>query len=248
MKNLVGKKFNLLTVIGQRTEPGYKYICECVCDCGNKVDVFKNNLINGHTKSCGCLNSKLSKERMTKGPNKIIKYTTFIKILLDDDDFEKYCIIDAEDYELIKDYRWYLTSNNYAATRKTCGGELLLMHRIIMGNKNKDKVIDHINGKTLDNRKKNLRVCEQCQNSYNSTKYKNNTSGFKGVSKDKKRNKWVAQTRKEKQKITSFWNTKEEAAEAYDIAALKLFGEFARLNFEEKRQEYLNKLSQKHNS
>lgn len=61
-KDLTGQKFGKLTVV---------VICEnstsfskfhCKCDCGNELDVFAGNLIRGHTKSCGCIPSRLPED------------------------------------------------------------------------------------------------------------------------------------------------------------------------------------------
>lgn len=65
---MIGRKFGRLTVLNvsdQRTsENRLKY--DCICECGNDVTVDGKSLRNGHTKSCGCLSSELSKKRSTK--------------------------------------------------------------------------------------------------------------------------------------------------------------------------------------
>lgn len=60
---VIGKKFNMLTVISQ--EPTVKYVkkFKCLCDCGKYTVVEKSRLINGVTKSCGCLTKKAVSER-----------------------------------------------------------------------------------------------------------------------------------------------------------------------------------------
>ena len=60
--NIIGKKFNHLTVLEetkQKTSDGH-YLYKCQCDCENKTIVYlrKDHLINGHTKSCGCIKRK----------------------------------------------------------------------------------------------------------------------------------------------------------------------------------------------
>ena len=57
--DILGKKFGLLTVKKFARKIGktpIKYFYECICDCGNKKEVQRCNLImDGHTRSCGCL-------------------------------------------------------------------------------------------------------------------------------------------------------------------------------------------------
>ncbi len=58
----------------------------------------------------------------------------------------------------------------------------VLLHNIIMGTvNNPDVVVDHKNNIGLDNRRRNLRVCTQMQNKWNSRTYRNNKSGYRGV-------------------------------------------------------------------
>jgi len=69
-KNIIGQKFNKLTVIKNLSDEIYKdrrrFKVLCKCDCGNEKEFFKESITNGHTKSCGCLLSKSTKERMYK--------------------------------------------------------------------------------------------------------------------------------------------------------------------------------------
>jgi hypothetical protein len=92
--------------------------------------------------------------------------------------------------------------------------------------------VDHINRDKLDDRWCNLRLATRSQNSANVALRPNSTSGFIGVTFDKARDKWRAQIRIAGRKVNlGRFASAEEAARAYDAAALKEFGEFAELNF-----------------
>ena len=109
-------------------------------------------------------------------------------------------------------------------------GELVAMHRLIMGNP-EGMHIDHRDGNTLNNRRENLRVCTRSQNKANSKIYRNNTSGFKGVSFVKKQlaRPWIACIYHNRKRLyLGHFATPAEAHEAYKAAALRIFGEFAR--------------------
>ncbi len=92
--------------------------------------------------------------------------------------------------------------------------------------------VDHRNGDGLDNRRENLRAATRTQNMANTRLRSNNTSGFKGVSFDNRTARWIAAIRLDGHSyFLGRFDVPEEAARAYDAAALRLFGEFARINF-----------------
>jgi hypothetical protein len=91
--------------------------------------------------------------------------------------------------------------------------------------------VDHRDQDGLNNRRTNLRVATQSQNLSNRGPQKNNTSGYKGVSLCKATGRWQAiiQYGRKKKRLGRF-DTPEQAALAYDKAAVALMGEFAVLN------------------
>lgn len=105
----------------------------------------------------------------------------------------KFALIDDEDFCLVSKYNWYLTDNGYA---RTSTPKKMYMHRLILGLKSK-KQCDHINGNRIDNRKINLRACKESENHYNVGVRTDNNSGFRGVSYDKDRNKWLVSLTKD---------------------------------------------------
>lgn len=90
-------------------------------------------------------------------------------------------------------------------------------------------IIDHANGDPSDNRFCNLRICTSAENNQNSSRQRNNLSGFKGVHFDAKRNQWRATIAANNVwKHLGRFSTAEEAHAAYCKAAAELHGEFAR--------------------
>ena len=85
--------------------------------------------------------------------------------------------------------------------------------------------VDHINGNGLDNRRANLRLVTVQQNRQNRNKGRNNQTGFKGVTFDKKSGKWVMSLR-------VLFDSAEEAAQVYDQLAVIVYGEHANTNFQ----------------
>jgi hypothetical protein len=103
------------------------------------------------------------------------------------------------------------------------------MHRLIL-RVDANTQVDHRDGNGLNNTRGNLRPATHAQNQHNSRLRKDNQSGFKGV--HRQGNRWVARIRVDgEQKHLGSFRTPEEAARAYDAAALRLRGEYARLNF-----------------
>lgn len=153
---------------------------------------------------------------------------------------DKVAIIDDEDYERINQHKWYAykSKRTFYAQRRD-GKKILWMHRIII-NPSPDEQIDHINGDGLDNRKSNLRIATQHQNTMNCRKRaihrgKPPSSKYKGVSKCKTTGHWIVQLGFNGSYIWGgTYLTEIEAAKAYDIKAKELFGIYAKTNFEVK--------------
>lgn len=142
-------------------------------------------------------------------------------------------IIDDEDYDLIKDYRWYTKEMSHtvyaqANISRYKGRGTIKLHRLIMDAKD-GQIIDHINGNGLDNRRQNLRFVTAAQNQMNSRSQLNKTSKYKGVSLFG--NKWRVVIKKDKKsKFLGLFDSETEAAFVYNKHALELFGEYAYLN------------------
>lgn len=100
-----------------------------------------------------------------------------------------------------------------------------LMHKFLTG----WPETDHRNSDGLDNRRANLRPATRSQNNANARTPAHNKSGYKGVHQSGR--KWVAQIQVNYKRYSlGYFDTPEEAARAYDAAALSFWGEYARLN------------------
>ena len=152
----------------------------------------------------------------------------------------QYVLVDNEDFEELNKYKWYAhwdshTKGFYAVRNARIENvkqyqTQIRMHRVIM-NVSKGKYADHINHNTLDNRRFNLRICTNKQNTYNKKISKNNTSGFKGVSFHKGTRKFMAYIKVDGKLIyLGIYPTSEQAALVYNQAAIKHYKEFALLN------------------
>jgi hypothetical protein len=146
-------------------------------------------------------------------------------------------ILDEEDYYRLRHFKWVLYGgghNWYAARLKVTGPyktRTISMHREIM-NAPKGKLVDHRNCESLDNRRSNLRFATRAENVRNRRKQKNTTSQFIGVSFYKPTNNWESRIQHGDKRIRlGRFDSEIDAAKAYDEAAKRLFGEFARLNF-----------------
>jgi hypothetical protein len=103
------------------------------------------------------------------------------------------------------------------------------LHRLMLGVP-PDYVVDHANGNPLDNRRVNLRVCTAAQNNRNRRPQRGTYSGYRGVHLHRD-GRWRADIWADGVKhYLGLHDTAEAAAAAYDEAAVRLHGEFARPN------------------
>lgn len=150
-------------------------------------------------------------------------------------------IVDQDKFEYLSQWKWIANDCGrglpYAGRRirvaedRDNAGKFVRMHRMLMGAISPDQIVDHINGNTLDNRICNLRVVTKYQNSLNSRSH-GGSSIFKGVSYVSDKKLWVANINVNGKRIYVKKGKDEiDVAKAYDEAAIKYHGEFARLNF-----------------
>lgn len=151
----------------------------------------------------------------------------------------RFAIVDDGLYEELMRVRWTIVNpDGTSYVRGEVEGKETYMHRYVAGAE-KGQYVDHKNRDTLDNRRENLRVCSQSENGGNSKKHwgkggKKSFSKYKGVRYISRqcKNHWYAQIQVNKEPIyLGVYLTEEAAARAYDEAARRYFGGFARLNF-----------------
>lgn len=149
----------------------------------------------------------------------------------------RFAMLDNEDFDRVNQFRWYADKDKsaqvlwYAARHVYINGRRTTqkLHQFILGDGEK---IDHRNGNGLDNRKENLRRASASQNGANRRKQvKPASSTFKGVTFVKARGNWRASIKINGSRIPLGSHSQEiDAATAYNEAARRLFGEFAKLN------------------
>lgn len=233
MDNLIGKRFNHWTIIDSaedRIDSSGKhhkrYLCEC--DCGTTVvkDYYK---IKNGAKMCRKCYLKVLPNNGIPFEKKGNKYDLSGQYGIGwTSNTNEEFYFDIEDYDKIKDHTWY-NSLGYVCTSDIDSKKSIRMHQIICC-----KGCDHKNRNKKDNRKRNLRPCSQAENTKNRTVGKNNTSGYIGVSFDKRQNKWVAYITCNgvRHSLGSFLNI-NDAIEARIDAQEKYFKDFSANKYKE---------------
>jgi len=150
-------------------------------------------------------------------------------------------IVDESDFVSLNlgSYRWCPTVSPTLTYAVANNGkrQVIYLHRLIMGliSGPRSVCVDHIDHNGLNNSRSNLRITNQSGNMRNvRKKYANKSaSPYKGVTRrlKAKSNPWKAKIRQgNKTKHLGVYPTEIEAAQAYNKAAIELFGEFACLN------------------
>lgn len=189
-KDLTGMRFGRLNVISRNYEKQSEYFINtgnysafwnCLCDCGNPTIVKSSALMNksNPTTSCGCYSDEVKHKQ---------KNTKEIEWMFDGNDVygitnkgEKF-IIDAEDFNRVKNYCWRKDRKGYiVANSRNGSNKIIWLHRVIMKAKD-NEIVDHINWDKSNNKKSNLRIATKTQNNINIKRKSNNTSGYTGVS------------------------------------------------------------------
>lgn len=149
----------------------------------------------------------------------------------------KFAKVDSIDYEFLMQKNWHISSGRTHRVIRS-GGTRISMGCLILQRKfNQDDLgrANYIDGDLLNNCRDNLRPATASQSAMTRKPRKGVSSKFKGVSWATRQKRWKAYIQEgSKNKYLGSFTDEIEAAEAYNKAALELFGEFARINtFEE---------------
>jgi hypothetical protein len=145
-------------------------------------------------------------------------------------------LVDDENYDWLNSFKWYAIkdkNNFYAGRAIVVNGTRTTqrMHQLIMGDNQLKLEIDHIDGNGCNNHQINLRFCTNQENMMNRRPNKNCSSIYKGVGWYERYGKWTARIRINGRLFNlGYFKIEEDAAKAYDVAAIKYFGEFAKIN------------------
>lgn len=229
--DLTGRRFGRLVVIEKAPRLSYSAAWRVGCDCGVTTVAPTGGLRHGHYTSCGC--AHVTRDAIIPPLVDGAKWIPLTK--------GKFALVDDADFYTLALHSWCAMPGGhtfYACRTVRSEGRkrsLVKMHRLLLGHV--DGFVDHINGDGLDNRRSNLRVCASGENRRNSHKPRiTTTSRFKGVYCFNCA--WTAQIGSHGDNIyLGTFPTEEAAAHAYDDAARRLHGEFARVNFPGPREQ-----------
>ena len=178
--------------------------------------------------------------------NDYIVYDEYVEIFLYNKKSEIIAktLVDIQDFDKIKMFKIRKSASGYAIVGKT----KKLLHIFIL-NPSKNKIVDHINGDSLDNRRCNLREANKTTNGQNSKNKKNNTSGISGVSFNNSENKFETyiSVYGKRIKLGYYININDAKYVRYK-AELKYFKEFTYNKEEKEKFVKENELLQQENS
>lgn len=137
-------------------------------------------------------------------------------------------LVDVDDWPELSKRAWHANTDG-GLVYASCRRPRTYIHRLVAGTP-AGLDTDHINGDGLDNRRSNLRACSRRKNLANQRPMTGTTSRWKGVHWDKRARLWKAKIYRGRYYHLGYFKTEHEAALAYNEAAIRLDGEFARLN------------------
>jgi len=144
-----------------------------------------------------------------------------------------YATVDDDDYRLVVGWRWCASrSHGITYAKANASPKDVLMHRVVLGLTPGDPQVDHIDRDGLNNQRSNLRLASPSQNHANQATRRL----YKGV-RQHPNGRWRATIVVDRKPThLGYFDTAEDAAKAYDSAAVSAWGEFARLNVHEEER------------
>lgn len=144
--------------------------------------------------------------------------------------------IDADDIPMVSGRNWSALTSKRRNAVYACRVEIIdrkqtmiLLHRLLLSLSG-DVQADHRDGDGLNNRRDNLRICTHGTNQLNKAARKDNRSGLKGVSWEKRAGRWKSEISiNGRKRWLGYFDSPEAAHDAYCAAASYLHGDFARL-------------------
>lgn len=183
----------------------------CKCDCGNEkiLSVAKSSLTSGNTTSCGCarIGNIRHKNKFDLSGEYGVGWAT---------NTNNKFYFDKEDFDIIKDYCWW-EKDGYAVTQRE--RVTIRMHRLIMGVTDRNIQVDHIYHNTMDNRKSQMRLVTNMQNSWNKQS--------RGVYYSNEKNKYVGNITYNGKKYFKYFDNEKDAQEWRKIKEQELYKEYA---------------------
>lgn len=173
------------------------------------MSIAKSSLISGRTTSCGC--ARIGKIRHSNRFDLSGEYGVGWTTNTNNEFY-----FDKEDYDKIKIYCWW-EKDGYVVTQRE--RKTIRMHRLVMGVMDEDIQIDHIYHNTLDNRKSQLRLVTNMENSWNKL--------VKGVYFSKEKQKYVGNITYKGEKYFKYFTTEDEAIVWRKLKEKELYKEYA---------------------
>ena len=203
---------------------------KCKCEWCDRIKMARFDYCKKHRRYM--LENNLNFPIKTRhDPNEFIINGDICNIIINDknNNFKKIAIVDRDDYEIVKNFRWcdsmHSDKLSYIMTRLDKNSKMFL-HWLIIGKPLKGFVVDHINGDTLDNRRSNLRVCLFRENILNS-RIRNPDSHGVSYRKGRKKKFFAHITVNNKTISLGYYYSKEEAKLAHRNASIKYFKEYS---------------------
>jgi hypothetical protein len=190
----------------------------CRCECGREKVIIGDNLFTGGSTCCGkCPN------RFEHAPDGI----TTIIWLERRNKSDLPCLIDRKDYDIVKDRRWHIYKHGRTLCARSVEG--VFMHHLLVPGVKSSQARGRIPRDGLDNRRGNLKPARDAQSMANLTSKRSERRAYRGVRF--RWNKFEARIRHDGKSIyLGRFESRDDAARAYNAAALKYHGEFAILN------------------